>query len=1015
MRACVHCAWKPAACPTYSWAGTSSLRAIRSCVDGLRRGRGGILSLVADEGMGKSYLVSQARQQVLRDDALLSKSPLSGLASSVLWLRAQCRSYEQSRPYSMWLDLLTRWLGGQDLSASETWKRLQSEATSLWGERADQFYPFLARMLSLPVPDADADAGAGLDGEALRVRTFAAIEHWVLALAERSPVILVFDDLYWADATSVDLLEHCLALCDREPVLFVIMLRRSHSVAMHELYSRLQVTFPHRLVSLSLDPLSDMQSRELIDGLVGAEVLPAEICEQIVEKAAGNPYYIEELVRSLVRDKLLVRDGCTSEWHAVGSIETVDLPDTLRALLAARLDGLDSQERVVLQVAAVVGMVFWENAVRAVVGPQTDLDQSLAALQRVQLIHDRGRVPGLGIEYVFHSSLVWELSCDSVLTTQRTGYCLQVADHMATLFGQQVLTQYYDVVAYLYRCAGEHRRELFFMLSAAEQAQHIYANVEALEYYGRALELLDVIGEQDSTGRPTPGWTGESSRFVDWARSVLIWGGWRRQRNISRQPLFWTKRLGILSRTRSISRTGCVRRCSGKSAMRSRSSWLRRNGASRKWGTDCRDGVDEPRDRSGYLALGHRDKFVEFTGQTAQFLTQLPYSQELRPAYSHVITYLRFAHRDAEEGVRWAHLFGERARAHGDVRAIGQSHQYAGIVYQSDGDLDSAVVEYEEALKKYAEIGDVRHVPRAQRSLVELSISQGKLKQAREYTERLMAYQEDFPGKGVLMREAYWLLGYVLGAQRDWAGAIEALQTALHLGQGIVDAILSATISFDLGRVYLASGERAQAVEWFERSVDQVGSDALKGDPLTVATALVTIERAMDDPERFRALCLTLDERIGEHTARQWFLEPADPRSLKDPTFDTQFTDTLDPGSIWEDPFEDGVLRVQEGAQIQAANGRNLWFTDMSAPRLMRQIASGSVSGFVVETTCTGATGKSVAMGGLLLWEGARNFLRLDYGYAGPQTVLLLGCLDGQDVVLGQGCTRSRCPREAQA
>ena len=169
-----------------------------------------------------------------------------------------------------------------------------------------------------------------------------------------------------------------------------------------------------------------------------------------------------------------------------------------------------------------------------------------------------------------------------------------------------------------------------------------------------------------------------------------------------------------------------------------------------------------------------------FTGQTAQFLAQLPYSQELRPAYSHVITYIRFAHRDAEEGVRWAHLFGERARAHGDVRAIGQSHQYAGIVYQSDGDLDSAVVEYEESLVQYAEIGDARHVPRAQRSLVELNMSQGRLEQAREYTERLVAYQEDLPWSGVLMREAYWLLGRVLGTAR-LGGSDRGTATALDL------------------------------------------------------------------------------------------------------------------------------------------------------------------------------------------------------------------------------------------
>ena len=980
---------------------------IQSRVDDLRRGQGGILSLVADEGMGKSHLVSQARQQVLRDDAILSKSPIPGMAPSVLWLRAQCRSYEQSRPYSMWLDLLTRWLGGQDLSADETWKRLQSEASELWGNRAGEFCPFLARMLSLPVSDADVDAGTGLDGEALRARTFAAIENWVLALSKQSPVVLVFDDLYWADATSVDLLEHCLALCDREPVLFVIMLRSSHSAAMREMYSRIQATFPHRLVSLSLMPLRDEESRELVDGLIGTDVLPEGVCEQIVEKAAGNPYYIEELVRSLVRDELLVRDERTGDWHAAGAIETVDLPDTLRALLAARLDGLEAEERFVLQVAAVVGMVFWENAVRAVVGSQLDLDQSLVALQRVQLIHDRGWVPALGKEYVFHSSLVWELASDSVLSTQRSGYCLQVADHLATLFGQQVLTQYYDVVAYLYRCAGEHRRELFFMLSAAEQAQSIYANVEALEYYGRALELLDLTESQDPRGRTDAwlDWRIESLRGLgtvcfDMGRSVEA-------EEHLRQALALTKEAGYsVSDTVRLVYWLCEtlfwqERYEEQIELAQEGRALLEKGAQ-----TVEMALMNQEIAVGYLALGHRGKFVEFTGQTAQFLDQLSYSQELRPAYSHVISYIRFTHRDAEEGLRWAHLLGDHARAHGDVRAMGQSHQIAGLVYRSSGDLDSAVTEYEQALQKYGEVGDVRDSPRTQRSFVELSVSQGKLEQAREYAEQLVAHQQDLSGKGILMREVRWLLGRVLGAQGDWAGATEALQTALQFQQGSVDADLSAAISFDLGRVCLASGERAQAVEWFDRSVKEVSSTALQGDPLALATALVTIEGAMDDPERFRALCSELEERMGAQSAHQWSLEPVSPRSVQDPVFHTQFTDTLDPGWVWEDPFEDGVLRVREGAQIQAANGRNLWFTNTSAPRLVRQAAGD----FVVETTCTHATGRSVAMGGLLMWKGVRDFLRLDYGYAGPQTMLLFGCLDGQDVVWGQGTLGSRDP-----
>ena len=171
-----------------------------------------------------------------------------------------------------------------------------------------------------------------------------------------------------------------------------------------------------------------------------------------------------------------------------------------------------------LQVAAVVGMVFWENAVRAVVGPQTDprpIPCSPAARAT-----DSGLRPGhrdLGISTSFTLPGVRTLlrQCAQhpagwLLSAGRRSY--------GDLFGQQVLTQYYDVVADLYRCAGEHRRELFVMLSAAEHAQHIYANVEALEYYGRALELLDVI-----VGHKIPR---EDRRLAGLENRVASWTGY---------------------------------------------------------------------------------------------------------------------------------------------------------------------------------------------------------------------------------------------------------------------------------------------------------------------------------------------------------------------------------------------------------------------------------------------------------------------------------------------------------
>jgi len=485
---------------------------LKGCVEDLHDGRGGIVMVTGDKGMGKSFLVSEVRHHFIRHGALLAEAhatplcfggtggglpPASGGLGGVTWLRGRCRSYDQSWPYSMWLDLLQRWLGMREGEPKEeTRGRFRRQAEMLWGDRLAEHYPYLATFLSLPLEETFAERVKHLDAEGLRQQFFFALRSWVEAMARRGPLVLAFADVHWADTTSLDLLKYCLPLCDDEALLWLIVFRPDRTAPVWEFRHRVETEYPHRVTTVRLSPLTEAQSGEFVDQLIGSEALPAETRTLVLDKAEGNPYYVQELVHSLIAQGVLAQEAETGQWRATRAVASLDLPDTLQSLLLARIDGLSSDERHVLQMAAVIGSVFWLNVLQDLAGDAT-LKAHLTALQRAQLIQERGRAPELGMEYVFKSTLIRDAAYEGILSAQCVTYHLKVAEYLEEFFGLETMASYYGVLAYHYRQAGKHGKELFYTIQAAEQSKRVYANAEALEHYSRALELLDEMEARD--------------------------------------------------------------------------------------------------------------------------------------------------------------------------------------------------------------------------------------------------------------------------------------------------------------------------------------------------------------------------------------------------------------------------------------------------------------------------------------------------------------------------------------
>jgi predicted ATPase len=262
-------------------------------VERLQAGVGGIVTLVGEAGIGKSRLVAEARKRTLAK----VRKPSQGW-SSVQWVEGRCLSYGTSIAYLLWLDVLRALL---EVSPEDTpvavrdtlrqWVQALrlSSGQALCPDRFEGVYPYLGRLMSLPLEAEEEAIVRDLEGEQLKAGTFRAVETLIEYAASDRPLVLVCEDLHWADPTSVELLERLLALTDRAPLLFLCVFRPQREHGCWRIKETAARLYRHRHTDLWLDPLTAVESETLVGNLLRVEALPQELRGRILSHAEGNP------------------------------------------------------------------------------------------------------------------------------------------------------------------------------------------------------------------------------------------------------------------------------------------------------------------------------------------------------------------------------------------------------------------------------------------------------------------------------------------------------------------------------------------------------------------------------------------------------------------------------------------------------------------------------------------------------------------------------------------------------
>jgi predicted ATPase len=240
-------------------------------------------------------------------------------------------------------------------SESEARTMLDQHVHALLGDEAPEVVAFLAHMLLLPLSEEESDL-VRLEPEVLQSRYVAAIHRSLRAVAAAGPIVLVFEDIHWADPASVDVALLLLPLAAALPVLTIFCGRSETDAPGWRLVTQMQAALGPGLTEIRLQPLNESESRELVANLLEIESLPDLVRDTILTRSEGNPFFVEEVIRMLIEHGAIVRHG--ERWTANETVSRVEIPDTLHGLLLARIDQLPEDAKRSLRVASVIGRQF---------------------------------------------------------------------------------------------------------------------------------------------------------------------------------------------------------------------------------------------------------------------------------------------------------------------------------------------------------------------------------------------------------------------------------------------------------------------------------------------------------------------------------------------------------------------------------------------------------------------------------------------------------------------------------
>lgn len=1008
----------------------AELARMKSALAGVLRGQGFMLALVGEAGIGKSRLIYELKQSAI------SAWEQGNL---LLWIESRCQEWRKSTSYWSFIDLFHNLLhffadneSGRGNALADLLEEM-AERGDLPANRVEEIGALLGNLLSIRFGNHWDLRLKNANPEQVQRQTYQAIYDFLVALSHQQPLVLVFEDLHWADDLSLDLLSLLMEAVPANPLLIFCLYRPTQARQGQRMATIADQKIPGTFSEIHLRELLPEQSLYLVRCILG-ETMPGNgfltpnehrLADQLFDldfflsKSWGNPFFVEEAIRALVNQGVLYRHA--GYWQMRAGVKSLSIPESLQSLILSRVDSLDTDLKTVLRSAAILGRRFPVSILTQIIPDNIPVEHSLWALEEAALIYRQHVLPE--VEYAFKHALIQDVVYQTIASHQRTEFHRMAAETQEKQLVQNGETsEAIEQIAYHYQRSSLPEKALEYLLKAGENARRSYRNREAVDYFHQALDLWDQTTSPEDHKLPE-----KSKLRLNWKLAALtglgqIYHGMGEEVEAEKYLL----QAIAVGKAVELDTPALVRLYYwlGEAL-----HWQRRYGEQVHLGQVGLELLAEEQNESleaalmnqiiaiGHLGRGDEAAFKRLTENTARFIEKLPYSEELRPAYVHIILSL-YNDRLVAQAERWLDRLHNLAQIHHDLRALAEVYDYQwGYAFQR-GDLRQALEGCRRALELYPQVGDSFRIWRCQRDMAWGHLMIGELEPAAEYASRSLFTAMEL-GVTAYQTESQLVSGLVHLSQND---SNTAQQDFLAASQPSRTGDITWTewvSNYCLGRVLLAGGQASHAYTHFQSALDSHFPYHVPLGwwfnrwPLLVCL-LSGLESAANASQRdFDTTIQTYlaERQAGDEyrrgfpllTPAQWFLEPGEPGIFHTTAFTDNFTDGLSVGWGWEDPFNDCSFEQRNGLLLHAANGRDLWHLNLSAPRLLREL-TGLEKDFAIQTSFTWPDPKEQpGIGGLLIWRDEANFTRLVWGLRGASEVSFEGCAQNRNLIAGRG------------
>ena len=436
------------------------LTLLESKVDLARHGAGQVVFVSGEAGIGKSRLILELRRRL----------------ADVQWLEGHCASYLRNSPYLPFVDVLKRAFGIEEGDDDTQVITRVDETVADWEEWARKRVPYLKCVLSVDPGDT---AVATMDPQERRIEVFEALGALMVQESIDRPLVMVVEDLHWADQMSQEALVSLLPAVAPAPVLLILTHRPG--------YDRPAGDF----TVVELERLGEEESVALTEHVFEIEALPLEIQRLVTAKAEGNPFHIEEVSKALIEAGIVAR--VNGGYQLQRPVEDIHVPGTIQEVILSRIDRLEREAKQAIQLASVIGREFTARVLQRISDLEAKLSEVLGQLKALEFIYEKALFPERA--YMFKHALTHDVAYATLLAERRRTLHRLVGAPIEELYGDR-LAEHYEVLAHHYYEGHDWENALQYLEKAGDKTAAAFANQDALGFYGRALEVCETLGEQ---------------------------------------------------------------------------------------------------------------------------------------------------------------------------------------------------------------------------------------------------------------------------------------------------------------------------------------------------------------------------------------------------------------------------------------------------------------------------------------------------------------------------------------